>query len=768
MKRVLISISGCVQGVGFRPFAYRLAHRHGLAGHIKNTQSGVFIDVQGSAEALKSFLHDLRATLPPLAAIYEMAAEDAPLHEAASFDIRSSGSDSETTLPLLPDTAICQECLRELLDPRSRRYIYPFIHCVACGPRFSLFLRMPFDRENTTMTDFPMCGECLKEYADPSDRRFYSQTNCCPQCGPELRLIDPKGKGIANHHKAIQEAIDYLRQGKIVALKNTGGFQLLADAANEHAVDRLRSLKHRPCKPFALLFPDMLQVKQSAYTSPIAESVLTSPAAPIVLLKKRPENNQIVHSASPDNPFYGIMLPHNALQHLLISSFAKPLVATSGNISEKPLCITEQEALSQLSEVADVFLVHNRRIMHRLDDSIVHLIAGRPMLIRRARGYIPYAVKIPPSLPSIPESFAAGGQLKNTFALGKKNTIYLSQHIGNLEEADACQAYGEEVDKWEKLLRLNPIEGTGDKHPGYYTTEYLQKRKMDAITIQHHQAHVWSGMADNPLSPPFFSIVWDGTGLGDDHTIWGGEGFIADQNGIRRFASLYPFRLPGSEKAVREPRRSALGAMHAIVGAHPPKSHADWLHTAFTQEELSILTDALTKAIQSPICSSIGRLFDAVSALLGSCYLSHFEGQAALALEYLACQRINSSIHYPFPLFKENGIWLMDWRPMLNRIFEDRFNGMPLTDIAYGFHDALAYGIVRLAQTAQLENVLLTGGVMQNQLLAEMAISKLLKAGFKPHWHQHIPPNDGGLAVGQMIGRLFETKGDNNVPCPAG
>jgi hydrogenase maturation protein HypF len=394
--------------------------------------------------------------------------------------------------------------------------------------------------------------------------------------------------------------------------------------------------------------------------------------------------------------------------------------------------------------------------MNRLDDSIVQVIAGRPMLIRRARGYIPHAVPLPPYLPSSACILAVGGQQKNSFAFSKNQQIYLSQHIGNLDSADTCKVYDQEVEKWEVLLGIVPSLGVGDKHPEFYTTEYLQKREIRSDPVQHHMAHVFAGMLDNQLPPPLFSISWDGTGLGDDRTIWGGEAFIVEEKGIRRFASLFPFKLPGSEKAVREPRRCAWGAMYAAFEGSIPPIYGRWMSEAFSSEELNILPIILAKGINAPSCSSMGRLFDAVSALLGCCLISHFEGQAALALEALASRAENEAQRYALPLLNENGLWLLDWRGMLGHIFEDKIRGRSLAGIALGFHLALVQGIVDLAHIASLENVLLTGGVMQNKLLAENTIARLKQEGFKPFWHHQIPPNDGGLAAGQLAGKIWE------------
>ena len=757
-KRFLITIFGCVQGVGFRPFVYRLARQHRLIGHIKNTNGGVDIDVQGDIKALADFQKDLVTEKPERALISEVTVVEAALHEAKSFEIKMSESTSDTTLALLPDSSICQKCLQELSDPNNRRYRYPFLHCMTCGPRFSLFLRMPFDRENTTMADFSMCDLCQREYTNPYDRRFYSQTNCCPECGPELRLLDHKQQPLAKSQEAIDAAVEYLRQGKIVAIKNTGGFLLLVDATNEHAVNRLRLLKARGRKPFAVLMPDLSYAKQVANVCQTAEQILTSPAAPIVLLKKRPGHHALPPSVTFESPYYGIMLAHNAMQHLLLNALKRPLVATSGNISGRPLCMTEEEAFSQLSPISDAFLVHNRRIIHRLDDSIVQIIADHPMIIRRARGYIPYTANIPQHLHSSACMLASGSHLKNSFAFAKDHRIYVSQYIGNLDSIDTCQVYDQEVKSWETLLNITPSVGVCDNHSDYYTSHYLQKRKIATDLVQHHKAHVYSGMLDNHLPPPLLAFSWDGTGLGDDHTIWGSEAFIVTEDGIQRFASLYPFRLPGSEKAIREPRRSALGVLHTMFGGNIPPTYNTWTTDAFSNEELNVLSASLAKGINAPICSSMGRLFDAVSALLNCCLVSHFEGHAALALEAFANRAENDSPRYTIHLLKEKNIWLMDWRDMIQQILEDKMHGVALEEIALAFHLALAQVIVTLAHKALLGNVLLTGGVMQNKLLAENAIAQLRQSEFKPFWHHQIPPNDGGLAAGQIMGKLYHTR----------
>jgi hydrogenase maturation protein HypF len=729
-ERVLLRIRGRVQGVGFRPFIYRLAQHYALVGSISNTSAGVLIDVQGSPDALSQFQQAIVSQKPERAAISDFSVRALPVGDFVSFQIATSGVDEDTALALLPDTALCSLCLQELFDPTNRRYQYPFLHCTGCGPRFSLFARMPFDRDHTAMREFVMCSACQSEYEDPSQRRFYAQTNCCSACGPKLQLVDAEGRLIAEGSSVLEQTALSLQQGKIVALKNTGGYLLLVDATDAKAVERLRLRKRRLHKPFALLMPDLVAIEAIAHLSAAERTVLTAPAAPIVFLRKKA--SVIAAAVAHQSPYYGVMLPHSALQHLLLRLVAKPLVATSGNLSGGALCITEQEAFETLGGVADLFLIHNRSIVHPLDDSIVHVMAGQPVLIRKARGYIPDALPIAGCQETL---FAAGSHRKNTFAFVKQGLLYTSQHMGDLDSASSCRAYEKEISSWQALLGIEQCKGVADKHPAYYSTLSLQKRGLLSERVQHHKAHVWAAQIDHQLEPPFSSIVWDGTGWGDDGTIWGGETFSVTETGIQRVASLYPFLLPGGEKAVREPRRSLLGLAYALYGTALPA----FVQELFTREELILLLSALQKQVHAPVCSSMGRLFDGVSALLGLCTLSDFEGQAALLLEQAAYEGdcANGS---PLPLIRHKELFLLDWRPLIRD---------PIVSAA-AFHETLARAMVSLAMVAGHETVLLTGGVMQNKGLVEKALERLNAAGFKPRIHRHVPPNDGGIAVGQL------------------
>jgi len=634
--------------------------------------------------------------------------------ESILGELASPGYDesaSDTTLALQPDTALCEHCLEELFDQKNRRYHYPFLHCSCCGPSFSL---------DASIGEFEMCEECQKEYSDPEDRRFQLQSNCCPQCGPQLET-------------GIEMAADALLEGKIVAMKNTGGYLLLVDATNADAVQRLREKKQQLAKPFALLVPSSEAAAEIAEVGAIEKELLCSPAAPIVLLKKR-KSRKIASVVAHESPYHGVMLPHNAMQHMLLRLLKRPLAITSGKLSGRPLCISAEEAEAMLGEVADLFLHHNLKIQHRLNDSIVQVIGGKPVMIRKGRGYTPSVL----DFPSSKSIFAAGSQIKNSFAYLKQGHIYLSQQMGGLSSAETCQAYEAEVKNWDRLLDVHYAEGVGDKHPDYYSTRYVLKKNISSTRIQHHQAHVWSCAVDNQLEPPFFSLVWDGTGYGDDGTLWGGEAFLVEGHGMKRICSLYPFLLPGGERVVGEPRRSMIG-LYQVLGQ---SYHGE----AFREEERLNIQLAMKKKLHSPLCSSMGRLFDGVAAILNLCQISDYEAQAALLLESAALKS-KKSPQYEIPIIKEKNLHLFDWRPMIRKIIHQ-----PNADAALGFHKALAQAMVALANIGGQERVLLTGSVMQNRLLVELAIDELTKAGFKPVLHHNIPPNDGGIAVGQLIG----------------
>ena len=613
-SRARIIIQGAVQGVGFRPFIYRLANNFRLKGYIKNTPQGAFIEAEGEKDSLNLFILSISDDKPAQAHIYSLESSFLDVIGYTSFEIIHSEEKGDTTAWVLPDIATCKLCLNEIFDPQNRRYLYPFTNCTNCGPRYSIIEKLPYDRQNTTMKAFAMCSECQREYDDPSNRRFYAQPNACPVCGPHPEFWDGKGNILARGHNAIQRTVEVLLHGKIVALKGLGGFQLIVDAANEKAVRRLRQRKNRDEKPFALMFPTMDSIKAFCKVGAIEKRWLNSPQAPIVLLERKSEpesfrNLQIADSVAPKNSNLGIMLPYTPLHHILMHELNAPIIATSGNLADEPICYTNDEALGRLAKIADFFLTHNRPIARQVGDSVGRIIAGREMILRRARGYAPLPITVKQVLPP---TLAVGGHLKNTIAVGSQNQVFVSQHIGDLETEQSFLAFQKIVTDLPGMYQLSPQKIACDKHPDYISTRFAERMNGKPVRVQHHYAHILACMAENEIIPPALGVAWDGTGYGTDGTIWGGEFLHIEPGDFQRKAFLRPFPLPGGEKAIREPRRSALGVLFEI------NRHDYFLKNAnsFQKNELQNFSLLLKKRINSPLTSSAGRLFDAVSSLL--------------------------------------------------------------------------------------------------------------------------------------------------------
>lgn len=762
MERRRVAVEGVVQGVGFRPFVYRLATELGLAGWVQNTNEGVMLEVEGQASALNHFVGRLDREKPSLCHMVDVVVTRLdPLGAAArgdAFAIRPSGQGNRR-VAVLPDVATCPECLRELFDPANRRYRYPFINCTHCGPRYSVVESLPFDRENTVMRLFPLCAACQAEYRDPSDRRFHAQLIACPDCGPRLSLWDRDGRVLAERDEALQAAAAALEEGRILALKGVGGYQLLADARSDAVLERLRRRKHRASKPFAIMFGTLAQIEAACRVEEEERRLLESPEAPIVLLRRRAGSAGtpgIAPLVAPGNPNLGAMLPYSPLHHLLLAATEFPVVATSGNMSEEPICMDEEEALSRLGEIADLFLVHNRPIVRRLDDSVARVILGREMVIRRARGYAPTPIRMGAPLASI---LAVGGHLKSTVAMTRGRDILLSPHIGDLDSIPAYDAFRHVVEDFRALYEQVPTCVARDLHPDYRSTRYAAGHAGESVPVQHHVAHVLSCLADNELDVPCLGVSWDGTGFGTDGTIWGGEWFRVRDGRVQRVASLRPFRLPGGERAVREPRRTALGLLHALGGDALFAREDVPLLRSFSEEERRVLQTMLARGLNAPLTSSMGRLFDAVAALLGFCEVAHFEGEAAMALEYAAQDVVSrpepafamaitadASADAPFPR------WQLDWAGSVTRLLEAQAAGRPRAELAAQFHHALVDAVVDMARRVGEDYIVLTGGCFQNAFLVEQSITRLRAAGFKPLWHRRVPPNDGGLALGQVVG----------------
>ncbi|MDQ7041671.1 MAG: carbamoyltransferase HypF [Rhodothermus sp.] len=749
LTRWRLHVEGAVQGVGFRPFVYRLAHELGLTGQVGNDPAGVTIEVEGNPEQLVRFRERLERQPPPAARIRRVTCAELPPRGYTTFTIVPSQAKGDRQVFLLPDLATCPDCLRELFDPADRRYRYPFINCTHCGPRFTIIERLPYDRPNTTMRHFPMCPRCRAEYEHPRDRRFHAQPNACPDCGPHLALWDRNGNVLAERDEALQRTADAIREGRIVAIKGLGGFHLMVDARNEMAVRTLRHRKGREAKPFALMYPSLAAVRAHAYVSEAEATVLTSPAAPIVLLRQTAVGREtLAPSVAPGNPYLGIMLPYTPLHHLLLAELDFPVVATSGNRSEEPICIDEREALVRLRDLADLFLVHNRPIVRYCDDSVVRFIDGHPVLLRRARGYAPLPVVLPDNWPDRPtQVLAVGGHLKNTVALASGRTVWLSQHIGDLETAEARAAFVRVIDDLAQLYERAPEVVVRDAHPDYASTYHASRLGRPVVAVQHHVAHVWACMAEHGLRPPVLGFSWDGTGYGTDGTVWGGECFWITETRVLRIAYLRPFRLPGGERAVREPRRAALGLLYAWKGDAaltllPP--------TAFTPEARRLLTRMVVRGLNAPWTTSVGRLFDAAAALLDLCQYNRFEGEAAMQLEFTAETAEGPLSPYPLTLEERDGRLILDWAPLLETLLIDRDRGVPAGVIARRFHESLATALTAIARHIDCPTVVLSGGCFQNRLLTESALRQLRAAGFRPYIHHQVAPGDGGLALGQV------------------
>jgi hydrogenase maturation protein HypF len=757
--RLKVSIRGAVQGVGFRPFVYRLATEHNLAGWVRNSAQGVFIEAEGPRGELEHFLRRLESDKPPRSSIQNLESSWLPAAGGAGFEIRASETSGDKTAVVLPDIATCADCRREIFDPANRRYLYPFTNCTHCGPRFSIIEALPYDRGNTSMKGFAMCPQCQREYDKPADRRFHAQPNACPHCGPRLELHERSSalfvasRPLARGHNALLAAADALRQGKIIAVKGIGGFHLMADARDDRAVSLLRRRKHREEKPFALLFPSLKSAGAVCHISSLEEQLLVSPQAPIVLLERRESGTGcIAESVAPGNPNLGVMLPSNPLHHLLMAELDFPVVATSGNVSDEPICTDESDAFQNLRHIADLFLTHNRPIVRHVDDSIARVVLGREMLLRRARGYaplpIPAAGKPADAAPGA-TVLAVGGHLKNTVALAVGPQVFISQHIGDLETEKANTAFCRTITDFQKLYGVKPEIVAADLHPDYLSTLFASRINARPFGVQHHVAHVLACMADNEIEPPVLGVSWDGTGYGTDNTIWGGEFFLVRNQEVRRVAHLRPFPLPGADAAIREPRRAAIGLLYELVGEMAfDLGHVPTLQQLNTEEQHAF-ERILQGRFRSPLTSSMGRLFDAVASLTGLRQFTRFEGQAAMELEFVA-SRAQTDDTYPIAVRGERPFQL-DWQAMVQAILSDVWAGVPVGLISAKFHNALAAGIVEIARRIGLPRVVLSGGCFQNRRLLENAVTRLRAENFEPFWHRSVPPNDGGIALGQIV-----------------
>jgi len=742
--RLRVAIRGAVQGVGFRPFVYRLANQLALTGWVNNSPQGVFIEVEGTHDKLSQFLVRLADEKPPQSSIHSLESSVLDAAGFKDFAIRESVDSGSKTAIVLPEIAACTDCLDEVNDPANRRFQYPFTNCTNCGPRFSIIEALPYDRANTTMKAFDMCEACRAEYDDPADRRFHAQPNACPKCGPQIELWDGAGNVTSKFQEALTGAAQAIRDGKIVALKGLGGFHLLCDAANDRAVNELRRRKRREEKPFAVMFPSLVAIRTECETNELESRMLTSPESPIVLLKKNKKvSSQLSTLIAPGNPYIGAMLPYTPLHHLLMKELKFPIVATSGNLSDEPICIDAHEALKRLSGIADVFLVHDRPITRHVDDSIMRVMMDRPTVVRRARGLAPLPV---PLTDDVQPVISVGGHLKNAVALSVGHNAFVSQHIGDLETPEALGAFRNVIDSLERLYEVSPGIIACDAHPDYLSTNYANGTKLTRVSVQHHYAHILSCMAENDVKPPALGIAWDGTGYGTDGTVWGGEFLVINDSGFDRMAHLRTFRLPGGDVAAREPRRSAIGILFEIFGEKAFDRHDLFPVLSFIPSEQIMLKRMLQGGLNAPRTSSAGRLFDAVASIIGLREKIRYEGQAAMELEFLA--DADEQACYAFELAVGTPI-VLDWEPMIHGIIADTSDGISAPRIAAKFHNTLVEMMVRMAIVADEKSVALSGGCFQNKYLMERAIKRLRESGFNVYWHQRVPTNDGGIALGQ-------------------
>lgn len=700
-ERVRVHFGGAVQGVGFRPFVYKLARELGLRGWVRNEASGLWVEAEGGTETLRRFLERLETERPPASVL--LLKETAWLAAGGyeTFEIRESGGSDTRTAAVLPDLATCADCLREITDPAQRRHRYPFTNCTRCGPRYTIVREIPYDRANTAMAEFALCEACRREYEDPLDRRFHAQPVACPQCGPTLSA-------------SLEQAVEALRRGSIVALKGIGGFQLMVDAQNTFAVERLRLRKRREAKPFAVMMPSLDAIREWAHVSPDEERLLQSSAGPIVLLRP---HRRLLQDTSP---YLGVMLPYSPLHYLLMQAFGQPLVATSGNLSDEPIAIDEANARARLSDVADFFLSHNRPIETPCDDSVARVSRSRVSLLRRARGYAPMPVRIGTRLPAV---LAVGGHLKNTVSLAIGNQIVVSQHIGDLDTLETRRAFEQTIERLCRLYRFQPDLLACDLHPNYYSRRWALQQVKPVAAIQHHEAHAAACAAENEVTGPYLGVAWDGTGYGHDGTIWGSEVFVCDGPHMQRIAHLRPFLLAGGDSAARHCWRCAESLLWSLGRSVK-------------------LERVLERRINCVETTSMGRLFDAVASLLNVCHENRFEGESGLLLEALAAEAPSDA----YPLSSETGT--ADWGPMIEAMLAD---AAPVSVRVSRFFGWLVEWIAALVIRTGLRQVVLSGGCFQNVVLTERALDRLEHTGARVFTHQRVPANDGGLSLGQAV-----------------
>ncbi len=747
-RAVAVRVEGIVQGVGFRPFVYGLATRLGLAGVVGNDERGVFIEVEGGSAPVEEFLAALAGDPPPLAVIERISTRPAAVTGRGTFVIAPSTACGDRRALVSPDVATCDACLRELTDPADRRHGYAFTNCTGCGPRFTIVRDVPYDRANTTMTGFRMCADCAGEYHDPADRRFHAQPVCCPACGPRLRFVgsgsagDPAGDPLAR-------AVRLLRAGGVLAVKGLGGYHLAALATDEPAVAALRSRKHREDKPFAVMAGDLDEARRLCVVDPAEERLLTGPARPVVLLRRLPDASaalSVAPSVAPGNRWLGVLLPYTPLHHLLLRALGGPTVLTSGNVSDEPIAYRDEDAVERLGGIADAFLTHDRPIHIRTDDSVVRVFRGRDLPIRRSRGYVPHPLALARAAPR--PVLACGAELKHTFCLVKDDRAFVSHHIGDLENYETLRSFTEGVEHFRRLFDITPEVVAHDLHPEYLSTKWALDQDADLVGVQHHHAHIASCLADNGAAGPVAGVAFDGLGYGTDGTLWGGEFLVADLAGFERVGHLAPVPMPGGATAIRQPWRMAAAYLDLAYDGDVPEDLDVVRRNAGRWAAVVALA---RRGGNAPPTSSMGRLFDAVAAVAGVRDAISYEGQAAVEFEQLADPAVDEA--YPCDLAGTGTRFTVPGVALVRAVAEDLRARVPRDVVAARFHNAVARvvadGCALIRQARGLSTVALSGGVFQNLLLLGRAVTLLEERGFTVLTHHRVPPNDGGVSLGQ-------------------
>jgi hydrogenase maturation protein HypF len=744
MTRLAIEASGIVQGVGMRPFVHRAATERGLVGWVQNEAGAVRIEVQGRSGDVRAFVERLTHGCPPPASIDRIVVREVEERYEASFRILGSLESSERYPSIPTDLAVCDECALEVDATGARRYRYPFANCTRCGPRFTIVEGLPYDRARTSMKAFAMCPDCAAEYAAPRDRRFHAQPIACPACGPQLTLLSSERHVLGRGDAALRLAAAGVLAGEVVAIKGIGGYQLLADATSAQAVARLRARKHREAKPFAVMFPSLAALHHCCIVSDEEERELASPAAPILLVGRR--GGVLADCVAPNNPRVGAMLPYSPLHHLLSSEIARPFVCTSGNLSDEPMCTDDADALDRLGGIADLFLQHDRRIVRPADDSVGRMGPHGLALLRRARGYAPLPWRLSERTPIV---LALGAQLKSTVALAMRGQVIVSQHLGDMHSAEAARLLTRTADDLLRFYDVRPEVIACDEHPDYSSTRLAEHLAtsygVPLVRVQHHHAHVAAGMAEYALDGPVLGIAWDGSGYGSDHSIWGGEFLWCERSEARRVAHLRPFGLPGGAQAVREPRRAALGVLHEAFRREAEDYGQRW----FGAVDAAVLARMMERSCSAPRTTSMGRLFDAVAALVGLGEQARFEGEAAMALEFVA-ESVDAVEPYAVGLQPGDPL-VVDWEPLVRAVIDEVRAGVPVSVISARFHETLAALAEDVAIRLGAARAVLTGGCFQNARLARRAVERLEHRGLRAYVPRAFPPNDGGISLGQVL-----------------